>query len=323
MKLVQTPIVLFVLIWSSIAVAQQQSDSFETEMKTLVNAFGDGHFLAPSIDAKFCKRWLGNYLDTLDPSKRYFLSTDIAEFESYLDKLPELAANGNQDFYQLVRKRYQTRAISSLNQAVQRLDQTFDYAIDESIPVNYARWPETEEDRTERWRLQLKYDLLIERTRWPENSDRIEFIKHRYESILKQVEGMSEPKARGMYFDSFCRTVDPRSGYLTSSEFSSYFRGLLKEYSLGLKLRMTNGRTIIVDVTPSFDGEPAAEKISGCELLGIRSANGTVYHVREIHLHTISRLIRTGMGKDEKVTLELYNEFTMDRFTVDWPRKWR
>ena len=323
MKVVQPPIVLFVSIWSTVAIAQQQSDSSDAEINTLAAAFSEGHLLDLSIDTKFCKRWLGNYLDTLDPSKRYFLSTDIVEFESYLDKLPEFAANGNMEFHQLVWKRYQTRAKSSLNQAIQRLDQAFDFTIDESIPLDYASWPETKEDRIERWRLQLKYDLLVERTRWIENSDRIEFVKLRYDSILKQVEDMTDPEARGVYFDSFCRSVDPHSGYLTRKEFSSYFRGMLKEYSLGLRLRIANGRTTIVGITPSFDGEPAAQKISGCELLGIRSADGTFYHVREIHPHTIYYLIRSGMGQDEKVTLELFDEFTMERFSVDWPRKWR
>jgi len=319
--LTRTIAILVASAFTAPAIAQHTSTNTETIIKTTVSVVDKYHLHKPTIDEQFCGRWLTNYMETLDPAKRYFLAEDISEFQTYVTKLPKFASTGNSEFLTLVSERYQLRVQSALEYALKRIEGEFDFSIDEQIPLHYDNWATANDDRIERWRLQLKYELLVEHSHSSETNDAIEFLKSRYESIRDQTDGISEQRAIGLYLDSFCRTVDPRSGYLTPKEFSSFSGGMLKEYSIGLYTTSTNGRAIIQGVAPEFRREPAASKILGCELLAIRSQNGDIYNFREIFPSTSHHLVSVGLQQDASVKLELYDEVRKHRFAVNWPRK--
>jgi len=169
--------------------------------------------------------------------------------------------------------------------------------------------------------LQLKYNLLVERSHTSKRSAQIEFLKSRYESIRKQAELQADQWALKVYLDSFCRTADPHSGYFSPKEFLSFRGGMLTRYTLGLVFSAANGRLKIEHVTADFGREPNASKILGCELLAIRSQKGVLYNCRETTPQTIFQLITFGLKRDELVTLELYDEMKLQRFAVKWPRR--
>ena len=278
----------------------------------------------PAIDQTFCKKWLAKYLATLDPAKLYFLRDDIAEFETYLERLPKIAKTGDDDFYKLVTKRYQQRAESALANAIKRLDQSFDFSIDEEFSLRNDQWTKTKEDRIERWRLQLKYDLLVERSHITSgSSDGIEFLRSRCESIRKQVNDLTEEKALGLYLNSFCKTVGPHTTYLTPKLFMSFsgsFAGTAG-HTLGIVLDQTEGKTMIVSVSSKFHGAQRAAKLIGCELVAVRSQTGDVYHCREIDLSTTCNFIGFGLNQESEVTVELFDEINRHRFAVSMRRR--
>lgn len=323
MILARTITILVALTSGVPAFAQDANAISEATIKTTVSLFAKEHLEKPTIDERFCQRWLSKYLETLDPSKSYFLADDISEFQSYVNKLPKLASTGKLDFCTLVTERYQARVRSALDRAIQRLDREFDFSIDERITLHYDNWPTTVDNRIDRWRLQLKYELLLERSHSPDTNDAIAFLKSRYESILKQADGITEQIAVGLYLDSFCRTADPNSDYFTQKEFRSFLGSKRRAYSIGLNTNSRDGgRSIIRSIGSEFRREPAASKILGCELLAIRTHNGDLYNFREIYSSTSYELVMFGLKQDAFVTLELYDEALKHRFSVNWPRKW-
>ena len=270
--------------------------------------------------AEFCEHWLANYTHTLDPGKLYFLADDIAEFREHLDQLPKLASTGGLRLCTLVSERYQVRVRSALKNAIDRLGREFDYSIDEKISLHYTDWPSGDDDRTARWRLRLKYNLLVERS-LPKSKDPVGFLKSRYESILDQSETITEQRAMGLYLDSFCRTVDPHSNYITPKEFLNFFGGMIKLYSIGLTFDTSDGRSKIQGIAPEFLRHPGASQLRGCELLAIRAQDGSLHNFRQIFPETSRSLVRTGLKTDTTVTLELFDELRSRRFSIDWPRK--
>ena len=79
-----------------------------------------------------------------------------------------------------------------MKHALDRIDRPFDFTLNENIQFQYAESPKTDKDRIERWRLQLKYALIIERSQGNRHKDQIEFLKSRYESIRKQVQDQTQ-----------------------------------------------------------------------------------------------------------------------------------
>ena len=323
-----TVLVLVVCVLTAAASAQdaKQTSSLKRaslSLRAIAVLFTKYHPGKPDIDERFCERWVDKYLETLDPTKLYFLADDISEFETYIKKLPEATKTGNLEFFELVSERYQVRTQSALDHALKRIDGEFDFSIDESITLDHEAWPKSDGDRTERWRLQLKYDLLVERARFEERDDRIAFLKTRYESIREQAKKLTEEGAVGLYLDSFCRAVDPHCEYFTAQEYSSFVgSSIITPYSMGLRIsRTTPGRVMIRQVLPGFRGESAAPKIAGCELLAITTSNGDVHNCREIDLFTVIDLMRCGLNRETSVKLELHDSEKERRFAVTWPRK--
>jgi len=331
MKLCHTVAIIVALAWALPAVAQK------TKEKTKVNqeatsrvifrataaVMTKSHIKKPKIDKALRRQWLKQYLETLDPSKLYFLAEDISEFEKFEDELPDFKAASNLKLFELVWKRHKLRVESALRQALDRIDQAFDFTLQESATLKHQQWPQTKDDRTERWRLQLKYDVLVERSHTSKRRDQIEFLKLRYTSIREQVSQQTRLQAQAVYLDTFCRTVDPHSGYLSDKDFKCFYgHGSWRNVkTIGLSLSPTNGRLMISNVIPKFRHQTNASRVLGCELLAIRSEAGVLYNCREIAPNTIFGLISWGLKRDETVTLELYDESKLQRFAIDWPRK--
>lgn len=317
-------IVFCILIVGSCATpaqAQESSTDAEATIKAVVSTIVKEHLTKPAIDDNFCRQWFDNYLDSIDPMRLYFLDSDVSEFQTRISQLPELVTTGNPEFCRSVSSRYQSRVESALVHVIQTLDDRFDFSINEQKRIFYDNWPKTIEERNERWRLQLKHDLLLEKSAGSDQVAAVQFLRSRYQSIRQQAKQMSDERAIGIFMDSFCRTVDPHSGYLIQNEFNSFMGGLLKEYSIGLYTDHRSGRTIIRGLGTEFRRESTADSIIGCELLAIRTRSGAIHNVREIYPSTIGQLIRFGLERDSLVTLELYDEARQRRFAVNWPRK--
>ena len=289
MKLGPAVAVLVAMAWALPAFSQEPVFDPTATIRMSVLAVNKHHLKQPKIDQAFHTRWLKQYLETLDPAKLYFLGKDVSEFEKFDDKLPEFKAAKSAKLIKLVSKRYQLRVESALQHALDRIDQAFDFTLQESVPLKYEQWSQTNGDRIERWRLQLKYDLLVERSHTSKRSAQIEFLKSRYESIRQQAEEQTDQQALSVYLDSFCRTVDPHSAYISQKDYDYFFgwgswRG---RKTIGVVLSPTNGRLLISHVVPKFHGEPNAARILGCELLAIRSENGVLHNCREMAPMTV------------------------------------
>jgi len=278
----------------------------------------------PNFDLDFCSNWISKYTEVLDPSKLYFLQDDISEFQTYAPKLKGMLASKDGAFFELVSKRHEMRIRTALNAAVKRVDQHFDYEIDENIPLRYEKWPDTLVERTERWRLQIKYDLLVERFHTTKTTDPSEFVKSRYTAILLQFQGLTGQQKLSRDLNALCQAADPHSAYITQRRFNSFFGGTLGRQSLksiGLIWHIKNGRAIVVGFAARFKKLENSRSLLGKEIVAIRSKNGKkTHHLREMDLATIYSIASRKFGKDDTVTLEVYDALTSERYTVPWPR---
>ena len=275
-----------------------------------------------TFDDAFCGKWLGKYIESLDPMHLYFLDSDISEFEAVSEQSSEVAKTGNLVICNLVTSRYKSRAEQSLAHAEQRIEQTFDFLIDEYKLLSHPDWPKTIEDRNERWRLQLKHDLLLETSTGVDRPSAAEFIRLRYASIREQAQEMSDERSIEIYLDSLCQTADPHCDYVTQSDFNSIKGSFVNSGSrTGLVFEYKRRRLMVRDFSPQFQLNPNEMSPLGCEILAIRTNSGAIHNLREIDPHKIHSLLRHGLSRDSSFTLELYDEILQRRYSVGWLRK--
>lgn len=105
------------------------------------------------------------YIDDLDPTKSYFLASDIKEFRSWRTELDDDIKAGNVDRGFDIYNRYRLRAAEQVNNLLLQLDQElpdFDFKKDESLELDRedSAWPESVSAANDLWRKRLKSDVL-------------------------------------------------------------------------------------------------------------------------------------------------------------------
>jgi carboxyl-terminal processing protease len=276
------------------------------------------HFV---FDADFCQRWVDRFIEFYDPSHRYFIESDIDEFHTYLDKLPDMAASGDLELCHLVTSRYQRRVDAVMRAAIERLDNDFDFTGDDDYVFPGDSWPNSLEQQRKFWDAQVKYDLLVEKSGGSTIEQAKEFVRGRYQSIRAQATELSEEQIVGNYLDSFCRASDPHSGFYTRQEFTGFGGGMLQEYSIGLQLRVKNGFFQVTGLAEGYDCNVSKNRLLGCQILAITEDSGTSHHLCELCRFDYGSHFRYGNADPRHVKLELYHETRLDRFTVTVQRK--
>ena len=120
------------------------------------------HYASPSIDDAFSEAVFTNFIDGLDPIKRYFLKQDILEFEQYKLQIDDQLKMKDLSFFNLVYNRLTLRMEESKTLYQNALSTPFDYTKDEAINVDYDAlgYATTRSELQARWRRQLKFSTI-------------------------------------------------------------------------------------------------------------------------------------------------------------------
>lgn len=121
-----------------------------------------GHYEPKDINDAFSEEVYDSFINGLDPLKRYFIASDIAEFEKYKTEIDDQIKNKDLTFFNLVYERMTERLADVQKIYPEVLKNPFNYSAKESVNVDYDNLTYTNslEELKERWRLQLKYSAL-------------------------------------------------------------------------------------------------------------------------------------------------------------------
>ena len=137
-----------------------EKDKMLIELLTFV--IEKGHYNPAKIDDTFSKGVYKDFLNALDPSKRFFLQSDIDEFVKYETQIDDEINNKDLTFFDLTYSRLMKRMEESKEYYKIALEKPFDYKKTESISTDYEKLPfaKNEQELKERWRLQVKLSTL-------------------------------------------------------------------------------------------------------------------------------------------------------------------
>ncbi len=121
-----------------------------------------GHYEPKAINDEFSVNVFEDFIDVIDPTKRYFVASDIAEFEKYKYQIDDEIKNTDITFFNVVYERLMQRMGDAKDIYKEVLSVPFDYSENESISIKYDEEPfaANRDELKERWRKQLKYATL-------------------------------------------------------------------------------------------------------------------------------------------------------------------
>ena len=121
-----------------------------------------GHFDPQELNDDFSENVFGDFLDQLDPFKRYFYASDIKEFEVYKDKIDDQLKAYDVTFFNITHERLLQRIEESRKLYTEILESPFDFTKDEVYSSDYEKltYVKNKRELKERWRQQLKFSTI-------------------------------------------------------------------------------------------------------------------------------------------------------------------
>ncbi|HEY4627751.1 MAG TPA: carboxy terminal-processing peptidase [Flavobacterium sp.] len=165
-----------------------EKDKLLLELLTFV--IQKGHYNPATIDDAFSTGIYKDYIQALDPSKRFFLQSDIDEFSKYETQLDDQLLNKDLTFFDLTYERLMKRMEESKKIYKNVLSQPFDYNVDESFNTDYEKAPYAKDSKelTDKWRKQIKLSTLSSIT------DRLKIQENKKNGIVEVKDSLNGEK---------------------------------------------------------------------------------------------------------------------------------
>ena len=197
---------LFAFKINSTKSVDPEKDKMLLELLTFV--IEKGHYSPATIDDTFSKGIYKDYIQALDPSKRFFLQSDIDEFSKFETELDDQLLNRDLTFFNLTYDRLMTRMEEGKKLYKDILSSPFDYSIDETFNTDYEKAPyvKNTQELKERWRKQIKLSTLSSLT------DRLKIQENKEKGIVdKDVKNSSDVVKPGEFVDELAVSEKEKS----------------------------------------------------------------------------------------------------------------
>lgn len=199
------------------------------------------------------------YIKSLDPSRSYFIKSDIEEFEAYRYKIDDFLKLSELGPCFTIFNRFKDRLNERIDFVQTILTDEFDFTKDEYYQIDRedADWLNSTNDANEIWRLRVKNDALNLKIAGKEWSSIKETLKKRYESYRKAVIQYNSEDVFQLYMNAYTEALDPHTNYfspMTSENFNIDMS--LSVEGIGAQLQNEDEYVKIAEIIP---GGPAAK----------------------------------------------------------------
>ena len=220
-----------------------------------------GHYKSVDINDNISEKIYNNYINQIDGQKRFFLQSDLRQFEKYKYKLDDQLKDYDLTFFNLVFETSIQRIKEVKSYYNEIINSKFDFSSNETIDLDYENktYARSKKDIKERWRKQLKYstldvislklgdsiDIIDEETR----DESMLLIKKNTDDFFQYVEEMDRDDWFANYINSFLNQLDPHTVYFNPDEKDKFDTNISGKFNgIGARLTKTEGNVKIVDI---------------------------------------------------------------------------
>ena len=199
----------------------------------------EGHFSPQDINDDFSKEVFDEYLEQLDPLKRYFHASDIKEFEKYKTDLDDQIKAYDVSFFNITYDRYLQRLAESKEIYKEVLKNPFDFSVNEDFSTKYEdlTYVNSKKELRERWRHQLKFstianydDLIAQQERDLKRANEKDSEDKKASEFKEKSLAELEEEARGITLKSLNELYEYMEDRQRKDLLSVYVNAIVREY---------------------------------------------------------------------------------------------
>ena len=220
-----------------------------------------GHYSTLDINDDISEKIYNTYLEQLDAQKRFFLQSDIRQFDKYKFKLDDQLKDQDLTFFNLVYDTSRKRINEVKNYYKQIMNNSFDFSSNEDINLDFENksYARNSNEIKNRWRKQLKYSTLDiislklgDSIKIIDNKTRNEsmtLIKKNTDDFFDYVDEMDRDDWFANYINAFLNQLDPHTVYFNPEDKDRFDTNISGKFDgIGARLQKTEGTVKIVDI---------------------------------------------------------------------------
>ncbi|MBI2381066.1 MAG: carboxy terminal-processing peptidase [Gammaproteobacteria bacterium] len=278
----------------------KQENRYITALLTLY------HYKKPVLNDEFSAQVFDNYVDSLDPSKSYFLAEDLRSFEAYRQRLDEALGEGDLVPAYAIHNRFISRWLERYDYALGQLNKPMDFTVDESLVVDRedASWPANVNELNELWRKRVKNDALNLKLAGKSSTEIQDLLRKRYQTAKKQMLQTKSEDVFGRYMNAFASSVEPHTNYFSPRNAENFeIEMKLSVEGIGAMLSTEDVYTKVVYLVTAGPADKSKQLAQDDRIIGVAQGDSPITDVIGWRLDDVVALIRGAAGS--KVRLEV------------------
>ncbi|MCL2154443.1 MAG: carboxy terminal-processing peptidase [Leptospirales bacterium] len=296
----------------------------QSDMQFLINQVLTYHVQYGEIDETISKRIFNNYIESLDYGKYYFYKSDIAEFSKSELLFGDYIASGDYKIVFDIFKIYKERNDEAMKLFKELIKEKYDFTKDEFIVVDKDKvsFAENEADMRERWRKNIKLQLLNYVSSGKNIDEGKKKLEKKYDLMKKRVDEINDSKILDMFMNSITTALDPHSNYLSFEEHQDFKISMeLKLEGIGVRLRSEDGFVRVESIITGGAADKLPETLQlkpNDKIVAVAQGKDEPVDVIDMELRDVVKLIRGEKGTEVRLTVlrDIETENQPSRFIV-------
>ncbi|SEE82084.1 carboxy terminal-processing peptidase [Pseudomonas deceptionensis] len=260
------------------------------------------HYSKPPLDDARSAIIYDSYLKLLDPSRSYFLASDIAEFDKWKFQFDDFLKSGDLNPGFAIYKRYLDRVKSRLDFALAELEKgpdAFDFTAKETLQIDRkdAPWLKSEAELNDLWRKRIKDEVLRLKIAGKEPAKIQELLTKRYKNQLSRLDQTRSEDIFQAYINTFAMSYDPHTNYLSPDNAENFDINMsLSLEGIGAVLQSDNDQVKIVRLVPAGPADKTKQVAPADKIIGVAQGDKEMVDVIGWRLDEVVKLIRGPKG---------------------------
>ena len=260
------------------------------------------HYSKPPLNDARSAIIYDSYLKLLDPSRSYFLASDVAEFDKWKYQFDDFLKSGDLNAGFIIYKRYLDRVKSRLDFALAELNKgvdSLDFNAKETLEIDRkdAPWLKTEAELNDLWRKRIKDEVLRLKIAGKEPAKIQELLTKRYKNQLSRLDQTRSEDIFQAYINTFAMSYDPHTNYLSPDNAENFDINMsLSLEGIGAVLQSDNDQVKIVRLVPAGPADKTKQVAPADKIIGVAQGDKEMVDVIGWRLDEVVKLIRGPKG---------------------------
>lgn len=280
----------------------------QEESQLIVTLMEQFNYKDSILNDELSSKIMEKYIETLDPNKMYFLSSDIVEFDKIKHNLDDAIKEGKIEPAFTIYNLYNQRLKERSKYALSLLEKPFDFTKQDNYTWDREEkpWAIDKNELDNIWEKRVKNDFLSLKLTDKENAEIKKTLEKRYRLFTKRANEAKSEDVFQYFINSYVSLVEPHTGYMaprTSENFDINMSLSLE--GIGAVLGEDGEYTVIRSIVKGGPADMQGQLKNGDKLLALgQGKKGEIIDVIGWRLDDVVQLVRGKKGSIVKLLIQ-------------------